>query len=294
MNLSCGAKKIPRIKPRGMSAKRWWHIYGRGLLLPDWITPFDEDVVMNTSDLLEQLLRGSQGAMPRQGGSAAGQGDLGDLGGLLGGLLGGGGGGASSTGAGGLGGLGGLLGGLLGGGSPMGGAPQRRSGGGTNYAALASLGMMAFQAYQAWQRSQSAQQQQAPQQALNTVDMLEGPDVEEHSHAILRALIAAAKADGRIDETEMQKINGEIRRHTDDPQLQQWLDDEVAKPLNPAEVAQSATGPGMAAEMYLASVMLVDDQQAAERNYLDELAAALGIEPDLQVHLEQQVKGTAA
>ena len=39
---------------------------------------------MNTSDLLEQLLRGSQGAMPRQGGSAAGQGDLGDLGGLLG------------------------------------------------------------------------------------------------------------------------------------------------------------------------------------------------------------------
>ncbi|KII28918.1 Inner membrane protein yebE [Pseudomonas fluorescens] len=249
---------------------------------------------MNTSDLLEQLLRGSQGAMPRQGGSAAGQGDLGDLGGLLGGLLGGGGGGASSAGAGGLGGLGGLLGGLLGGGSPMGGAPQRRSGGGTNYAALASLGMMAFQAYQAWQRSQSAQQQQAPQQALNTVDMLEGPDVEEHSHAILRALIAAAKADGRIDDAEKKMIGKEIGRHTDDPELQQWLDNEVAKPLNPVEVAQSATDTAMAAEMYLASVMLVDDQQDAERNYLDELAAALGIEPDLQVHLEQQVKGTAA
>ena len=31
----------------------------------------------------------------------------------------------------------------------------------------------------------------------------------------------------------------------------------------------------MAAEMYLASVMLVDDQQDAERGYLDELAAAL-------------------
>ncbi|WP_448108360.1 tellurite resistance TerB family protein [Pseudomonas azerbaijanoccidentalis] len=248
---------------------------------------------MNTSDLLEQLLRAGQGSMAQQGGGgASAQGGLGDLGGLLGGLLGGG--GASRGGAGGMGGLGGLLGGLLGGGSPMGGgAPQSRSGGGTNYAALASLGMMAFQAYQAWQRSQASQQQQAPQQAMRTVDMLAGPEVEEHSHAILRALIAAAKADGRFDDAEKQLINAEIARHTDDAQLQQWLDDEVAKPLDPADVAQSATDSGMAAEMYLASVMLVDDQQDAERSYLDELAAALGIDPDLQVHLEQQAKGGA-
>ena len=239
---------------------------------------------MNTSDLLEQLLRAGQGSMAQQGGGASAQGGLGDLGGLLGGLLGGG------TGAGGGGaGLGGLLGGLLGGGSSMGGAPQSRSGGGTNYAALASLGMMAFQAYQAWQRSQAS----APQQAPRTVDLLAGPEAEEHSHAILRALIAAAKADGRIDESEKQMISTEIGRHTDDPQLQQWLDDEVAKPLDAYEVAQSATDPAMASEMYLASVMLVDDQQDAERNYLDELAAALQIDPQLQVHLEQQARGTA-
>ncbi|MDT4860851.1 hypothetical protein FQZ97_954310 [compost metagenome] len=50
----------------------------------------------------------------------------------------------------------------------------------------------------------------------------------------------------------------------------------------------------MAAEMYLASVMLVDDQQETERRYLDELAAALRIEPDLQVRLEQQAKGGVA
>ncbi|WP_338581631.1 tellurite resistance TerB family protein [Pseudomonas sp. MAG733B] len=244
---------------------------------------------MNTSDLLEQLLRAGQGSMAQQGGGgASAQGGLGDLGGLLGGLLDGG-GAASSGGAGGMGGLGGLLGGLLGGGSPMGGAPQSRSGGGTNYAALASLGMMAFQAYQAWQRSQAT----APQETPRTADLLAGPELEDHSHAILRALIAAAKADGRIDEAEKHMISTEIGKHTDDPQLQQWLDDEVAKPLDPADVAQSATDPGMAAEMYLASVMLVDDQQDAERSYLDELAAALGIDPDLQVHLEQQAKGGA-
>ncbi|WP_223463944.1 tellurite resistance TerB family protein [Pseudomonas sp. BF-RE-14] len=237
---------------------------------------------MNTSDLLEQLLRAGQGSMTQQSGGAPQGGMGGGLGGLLGGLLGGG-GGANA-------GLGGLLGGLLGGGSGMGGATQTRSGGGTNYAALASLGMMAFQAYQAWQSSQAA----APQQAPRTVDLLSGPEVEDHSHAVLRALIAAAKADGRIDAAEKQMISTEIGRHTDDPELQQWLDDEVARPLDAADVAQSATDPAMAAEMYLASVMLVDDQQDAERSYLDELAAALQIDPDLQVHLEQQAKGGAA
>lgn len=238
---------------------------------------------MNTSDLLEQLLRAGQASQSQQGsGGLSSQDGLGGLGGLLGGLLGGG------SAAGGGGGLGGLLGGLLGG-AGGGGVTQGRSTGGTNYAALASLGMLAFQAYQSWQRSQAA----APQQALRTVDQLSGPEADDHSHAILRALIAAAKADGRIDQQEEQLIYAEIKRQTNDPQLQQWLDEEVSKPLDAAEVAQSAQDPAMAAEMYLASVMLVDDQQAAERAYLDELASALQIDPTLQVHLEQQAKGAA-
>lgn len=238
---------------------------------------------MNTSDLLEQLLRAGQGSRAQQGSGSMSSQD--GLGGLLGGLLGGG----NATDGGG--GLGGLLGGLLGGrgGSSAGGNSQGRSAGGVNYAALASLGMMAYQAYQSWQRSQAA----APQQAVRTVDQLSGPEAEEHSHAILRALIAAAKADGRIDEQEQQLIYAEIKRHTSDPQLQQWLDEEVSKPLDAAEVAQSAQDPAMAAEMYLASVMLVDDQQPAERAYLDELAGALQIDPTLQVHLEQQAKRAA-
>ncbi|MCX5506720.1 tellurite resistance TerB family protein [Pseudomonas sp. BJa3] len=239
---------------------------------------------MNTSDLLEQLLRAGQASQTQQGsGGRSSQDSRGGLGGLLGGLLGGGG---STAG----GGLGGLLGGLLGGaGSNTGGSTQGRSAGGVNYAALASLGMMAFKAYQSWQRSQAA----APQQAVRTVDQLSGPEAEDHSHAILRALIAAAKADGRIDPQEEQLIYAEIKRQTSDPQLQQWLDEEVGKPLDAAEVAKSARDPAMAAEMYLASVMLVDDQQEAERAYLDELAGALQLDPALQVHLEQQAKGVA-
>ncbi|MBC8785304.1 DUF533 domain-containing protein [Pseudomonas fluorescens] len=226
---------------------------------------------MNTSDLLEQLLRAGQ-----SGGTSSG-----GLGGLLGGLLKG-----NNTGnapaSGGLGGLLGGLGGLLGG-APASGTTQAR-GGGMNYAALASLGMAAFQAYQAWQRQQAS----VPQQAFQTVDQLQGPEAEAHSHALLRALIAAAKADGEIDDQEQQMIAAEIGRHTDDPQLQQWLDAEVAKPLSAADFAEYAHDPALASEIYLASVMLVNDQQAAERAYLDELAGQLQLDPQLQLHLEQR------
>ncbi len=228
---------------------------------------------MNTSDLLEQLLRAGQ-----PGGAASG----GGLGGLLGGLLKGT---SNAQAGGGLGGLLGGLGGLLGGGGAA--RPAQGRSGGMNYAALASLGMMAFQAYQAWQSQQATQ----PQGAFQTADQLDGPEAEAHSHAVLRALIAAAKADGRIDEKEQQMISDELAKHTDDPQLQQWLDAEVARPLNAADFAEYAHDPALASEIYLASVLLVDDQQDAERNYLDELAAQLQIDPQLQLHLEQQPKG---
>ncbi|MFJ3486088.1 DUF533 domain-containing protein [Pseudomonas sp. NPDC090202] len=232
---------------------------------------------MNTSDLLEQLLRAGQGSASAQGASAGGQGGLGDL---LGGLLGGG---SGSAGVG----LGGLLGGLLGdgpGSAP--GSGQARSGG-SNYAMLASLGMMAYQAFQSWQQQQASVSQEPPQ----TVDQLSGAEAEAHSHAILRALIAAAKADGGIDEQERQMIRTELARHADDPQLKQWLNDEVAKPLDAREVASAAENEaGIAAEMYLASVMLTGVPDDAERGYLDELAAALQLDPQLQVQLEQQAK----
>lgn len=246
---------------------------------------------MNTTDLLEQLLRGGQASQTGNTHAGASSG-LGGLGGVLGGLLGGGsnanaGAGSAGGGLGGLldGGLGNILGSVLGG--NRGGSAAQAGG---KYAALASLGMMAFQAYQSWQRQHPA----APQQAMSTIDTLQGPAAEAHSHAILRALIAAAKADGKIDEREHRMISTEIGKHTDDPQLQQWLDAEVGKPLDAAEVAGAATEPGIAAEMYLASVLLVDDQQPAERAYLHQLAAALHLDPQLQAELEQQAKGQVA
>lgn len=46
----------------------------------------------------------------------------------------------------------------------------------------------------------------------------------------------------------------------------------------------------MAAEMYVASVMLVDEENFMEKAYLDELARQLKLEPGLKLELEKQVR----
>jgi uncharacterized membrane protein YebE (DUF533 family) len=72
-----------------------------------------------------------------------------------------------------------------------------------------------------------------------------------------------------------------------------WLQAELAKPLDPAEVASVATTPEIAAEMYIASLIAADDQNFMERTYLDELARQLKLDDALKARLEQQVKAAS-
>jgi len=121
------------------------------------------------------------------------------------------------------------------------------------------------------------------------VDRLPPPQAELHSQAILKALVAAAKADGHIDARERQVIEGEFARINSDGELQQWLHAELEKPLDPVEVARSASTPEIASEMYLASLMVADEQSFMERAYLDELAKQLKLDPPLKAQLERQL-----
>ena len=110
------------------------------------------------------------------------------------------------------------------------------------------------------------------------------PDTAE-----MKALVAAAKADGHIDAREREVIEGEFSRIGTDGELQQWLHAELEKPLDPAEVARAGSTPEIASEMYLASLMVADEQNFMERAYLDELAKQLRLEPSLKAQLERQL-----
>lgn len=153
------------------------------------------------------------------------------------------------------------------------------------YGGLAAIGVMAYKAYSDYKAQQGGQAVQ-PQ----TVDRLPPPQAALHSEAILRALVGAAKADGHIDDRERSVIEGEFARLNPDREVQQWLHAELAKPLDPAEVARAATTPEIASEMYLASLLAADEQSFMERAYLDELARQLKLDDDLRQRLERELQ----
>ncbi|WP_323165817.1 tellurite resistance TerB family protein [Pseudomonas bubulae] len=229
--------------------------------------------------LLDQLLKSGQQMLAKKTGAqgSASRDDKGGLGDLLGsgglgGLLSGAGGGALAASA-----LGLLLGNK---------SARKYGGQALTYGGLAALGVLAYKAYGNWQANQGT----APQTEPQTIDRVPAPQVEQHSQAILNALVAAAKADGHVDERERQLIDGELNKLNGDPALRQWLQAELNKPLDPAEVARAASTPEIAAEMYIASLILVDEEHFMERAYLEELAKQLKLDPGLKIELEAQVK----
>ena len=245
---------------------------------------------MITRGLLDQLLKSGQDLLQNNQPARANNPSTSNQqsGGGLGDLLGS----AGKNGLGSL--LSGATGGALAAGAMgllLGNKTARKIGGqALTYGGLAALGVLAYKAYGNWQSQQAG----APQGEPQTLDRLPAAQAEQHSQAILRALVAAAKADGHVDSRERELIEGEFSKLDNDPQLQHWLQAELNKPLDPAEVARAASTPEMAAEMYLASVLLVDEEHFMERAYLDELARQLKLDPALKAELEAQVRQVSA
>ena len=69
------------------------------------------------------------------------------------------------------------------------------------------------------------------------------------------------------------------------------MQSELRRPVEPADVAAGASGPESAAEIYLASVLMVDETTTMERAYLDELARQLRLPPELKADLEARAAG---
>lgn len=210
---------------------------------------------MSANNLLEQLLRAGTQAL----GQVAPQ-NRGDLGKVA---------------------AGGLIGLLLGsrGGRAMGGKVLK-------YGSVAALGALAWKVYQEHQAKQGAAA--PPPSAPASFAALPAPQAETHGQAMLKALIAGAKADGHIDERERGLIDTELQRLGAAEPLRQWVDAELRRPVDPADVAAAATTPEMAAEVYLASVLAVDETTVMERAYLDELARHLRLAPELKAELERR------
>jgi uncharacterized membrane protein YebE (DUF533 family) len=210
--------------------------------------------------------------------------------------------------------LGGVLGAVLGGGRPARGTRRRASprGGQDLGRALAMLAGAAIEAMAKSQQPVPAPQRPAPAKPVGrrapapagkpapTDTWAPVPGVpapppisaeDREGLLMLRAMIAAAKADGQVDAAERARIADQL----DAAGLGQAARDAVLaefdRSATPEALAREAQDPMLAAQLYAAAVAGAASIEGAERAWLDGFAKALRLDRAATEAIERRIRG---
>lgn len=162
------------------------------------------------------------------------------------------------------------------------------------YGGTALVGGLAYKAWSNWRAGQSAGAAEAA--SLASPDAFQPPPAgsaflpavgkeKAFNRSLIRAMVAAAHADGQIDSSEQQRIFHAVNEMGLSTEDKAFVMDELASPSDISGVAAAATCHETAAELYLASLLAIDEAGVAERDYLIRLAASLNLEPGLLQYL---------
>jgi len=145
-----------------------------------------------------------------------------------------------------------------------------------------ALGGLAYAAYDHWQQKQNVE---VPNTGTPINDLAE-TEAQTRSEAIVQAMISAAKSDGHLDTEEQNIIATKMQSLGLENDVMSFLMKELNKPADVASVIALSDSPATARELYLASAMVVDLNNADEREYMDSLAGGLELDAELVKELE--------
>lgn len=161
---------------------------------------------------------------------------------------------------------------------------------------LAAVASLAYKAYQDYQGGQApadaarAEPELLPPPANTGFDPAEAPQGEaEFTLSLVRAMIAAARADGHIDEAERAKIADRLKLAGMDAEAEAYLIDELRRPVDLDAIVGAARTDAQRVEIYTASRLAIEPETRAERGYLDMLAGRLKLPDALVDHIEATV-----
>ncbi len=223
-------------------------------------------------DLLSSMLGGG-----RQGAGTAGAG--GGIGDLLSSMMGGAGqaGGGDRNLA--VGGLGALIGALLGGGGK---SLKGAVGGGL----MALLGAMALKAL----KESGQQSRQVPVGLLEPQTEAEIKELEQSSELILIAMMNAIKSDGQVDQNELNRFTSKFQELGVDGETQNYFINQLQQPMETEKLIAAAQGqPQLAAQIYAASLLAIEVDTQAEKDYLSRLSTDMGLSPQVTGRIHEMV-----
>jgi uncharacterized membrane protein YebE (DUF533 family) len=115
-------------------------------------------------------------------------------------------------------------------------------------------------------------------------------DEEAMAALMIRAMLMAAKADGRIDDTERAAL---LDRLEDlDARERRFVEAELNAPIDIAGFVRDVPDhPALRAQIFAVAMSAIDIDSAAERQFADTLADALGLEDRARGHVQRRMSG---
>ncbi len=96
---------------------------------------------------------------------------------------------------------------------------------------------------------------------------------------VIRVMIAAASADGVVDERERRRIADYLSDAGSTPAEMSYANEQLRKPAMPHDFAGAVTSREVAIELYAAALLVAAEETPGNRAFQGSLASALQLEP---------------
>lgn len=162
---------------------------------------------------------------------------------------------------------------------------------------LAAVAGLAYKAYQNYnsgdqppEAAASKQPDLLPPPSNTEFHPSQAPQGEsEFALTLVRAMIAAASADGHIDDEERKKIADRVSLSGLGAEAQDFLRTEIEKPQSMDALVAAAQTDAQKLQLYTVSRLTIEPNTRVQRGYLDLLAGRLKLPDALVDHVEATV-----
>ena len=169
---------------------------------------------------------------------------------------------------------------------------RRMLGTGAKVGGMAALGGLAYKAYADWKAGQGGSDAAALPPPRSGFDP-DGEDADRLAVSLLKAMIAAAKADGHVTPDERARIDGQLANLGLEGEAAALIAAELDAPLDVDRIAALAGSEAEATQIYAVSLLAIDPDNQDETAYLAALARRLNLDPALVDSLHAQAEKLA-
>jgi len=171
--------------------------------------------------------------------------------------------------------------------------PARKfAGTAATYGGAAVLGGLAFKAYKNWQLNISNQKTASIDHGYNDFYYGRHEAAPDYELKLIKAMIAAAKADGHIDAAEQQRIFQAVAQMNISNEMKSTVFDLLNHPISLNEIVLGVHDTGQKSELFLAACLVSDPLLPSVRIYLDQMAEALVLPEKLKQQILLQAQET--